>query len=136
MERNYSGVTVAKKLGIGEGSSIVVINKPQHYEEVLGEIAESLIIHTHINKTVGFIHYFAHEKSDLQAVFPKLKEFLLPSGMLWVSWAKKSSGINSDLTENIVMNIGLQHGLVDVKVVSFDETWSALKFVYRLKDRN
>lgn len=136
MEQNFSAVPVHKKLGIEEDSSLVVINKPRNYEEVLGDISKRLTIHTQVNKIVDFIHYFAHEKSDLQAMFPRLKQFLSPDGMLWVSWAKKSSGVATDLSENSVMEIGLHHGLVDVKVVSFDETWSALKFVYRLKDRH
>lgn len=135
MDHNYSTLLVAKKLGIEEGSSLVVINKPKNYEEILGDVSTSLTIHNHVNKTVDFIHYFAHEKSDLQSIFPDLKHFLSPTGMLWVSWAKKSSGVKTDLDENIVMKIGLENGLVDVKVVSFDETWSALKFIYRLKDR-
>ena len=64
-----------------------------------------------------------------------MKQQLAPSGMLWVSWPKKSSGLKSDLDENVVRQIGLKAGLVDVKVCAVSEVWSGLKFVIRLKDR-
>ena len=63
------------------------------------------------------------------------EEALSQSGMLWVSWPKGSSRVPTDLTENVVREIGLRNGLVDVKVCAVDETWSGLKFVFRLKDR-
>jgi hypothetical protein len=71
----------------------------------------------------------------LNEQFPRLKEALSPSGMLWVSWPKASSGVPTDLSENVVREIGLANGLVDVKVCAVDEVWSGLKFVYRIKDR-
>lgn len=135
MDLNYAHVPLAKKLGISENDSLVVINKPTLYEQTLGEISNTLTIHNRVNNLVDFIHYFAHNKSDLIHKFPELKHFLTPSGMLWISWPKKSSHIPSDLDENTIIKIGLENGLVDVKVVSFDETWSALKFIYRLKNR-
>ena len=60
---------------------------------------------------------------------------LAPAGMLWISWPKKSSGVATDLTENLIRDTGLALGLVDVKVCAVDETWSGLRFVYRLSDR-
>ncbi|CAN5175650.1 DUF3052 family protein [soil metagenome] len=135
MDRDYSQVPIAKKLGIQPDSLIIVINKPAQYELVLGDISTSLTISSQVNKPVEFIHSFATEKKDLIEIFPKLKQILTKTGMLWISWPKKSSKKPTDLDENIVMQIGLENGLVDVKVASFDETWSALKFIYRVKDR-
>ena len=66
---------------------------------------------------------------------PKLRAAMNANGMLWVSWPKKAAGVPTDLDENIVREIGLKAGLVDVKVCAVDETWSGLKFVFRLKDR-
>ena len=71
----------------------------------------------------------------LEAEFPKLKAALTSDGMLWISWPKKSSKVATDLKEDIIREIGLTNGLVDVKVAAVDEVWSGLKFVYRLKDR-
>jgi hypothetical protein len=75
-------------------------------------------------------------EKELARDFAKLAGRLNASGMLWIAWPKKSSGVVSDLSENRVQDIGLNAGLVDVKVCAINETWSGLKFVYRLKDRS
>lgn len=82
-----------------------------------------------------FIHIFVKSQNELHASFVMAKSKLSASGMLWVSWPKKTSGVETDLDFNAVQTCGLELGLVDVKVASVDATWSALKFVYRLKDR-
>ncbi len=82
-----------------------------------------------------FVHYFARKRSLLRKHFRMLSRHLAPAGLLWVSWPKRSSGEKTDLDENIVRKIGLQAGLVDVKVCAVDEVWSGLKFVIRLKNR-
>lgn len=84
---------------------------------------------------MDFIHFFTRSRLQLESEFPKLKGMLSRSGMLWISWPKSSSGLETDLSENIVRRAGLDSGLVDVKIVAVDETWSGLKFVFRLKDR-
>lgn len=78
---------------------------------------------------------FAESKSELAKQFRPLAKLLSPAGMLWVSWPKKSSGVKTDLDENVVREIGLAHGLVDVKVCAVTDIWSGLKFVRRVKDR-
>jgi hypothetical protein len=78
---------------------------------------------------------FVKTQAELGKQFPRLCRELAPDGMLWVSWPKKSSGVAGDLTEDEVRRIGLQSGLVDVKVCAVSEVWSGLKFVYRLADR-
>ena len=78
---------------------------------------------------------FTKDKAELKKQFSKLAKQLAPSGMLWVSWPKKSSGVLSDLDENIVRSIGLNAGLVDVKVCAVTDVWSGLKFVIPVKDR-
>jgi hypothetical protein len=84
---------------------------------------------------IDFIHLFAADKKIFEREFKRLKKGLRKDGMLWVSWPKKSSTITTDLDENVIRNFGLANGLVDVKVCAIDETWSGLKFVFRLKDR-
>ncbi len=81
-----------------------------------------------------FIQFFTKSKRELENMFPRLKVKLAQKGMLWISWPEGSSKVESDLNENLVIEIGLKNGLVDVKVAAIDETWSGLKFVYRLKD--
>lgn len=84
---------------------------------------------------IDFIHFFTRAAAELESRFPQLKAALAFDGMLWVSWPKKASKVNSDLDENVVREVGLRNGLVDVKVAAVDEVWSGLKFVYRLEDR-
>jgi hypothetical protein len=81
------------------------------------------------------VQAFATGRAELESAFPVLKLALHEAGALWISWPKRASGVQTDLTENVVREVGLQNGLVDVKVISVDQTWSGLKFVYRLRDR-
>jgi len=85
--------------------------------------------------TLDFAILFVRSASELEKKFPRLRDRLESNGALWVSWPKKASGVESDLSEGIVRTIGLEAGLVDVKVCAVDDTWSGLKFVRRLKDR-
>jgi hypothetical protein len=78
---------------------------------------------------------FAKSRAELEKEFAPLATRVASNGMLWVGWPKKTSGVATDLNENLVRDIGLERGMVDVKVCAIDETWSGLKFVYRLKDR-
>ena len=84
---------------------------------------------------LDFIHFFTRKREDLEEGFPRLKRELSQKGMLWVSWPKGSSRVETDLDENVVREVGLKNGLVDVKICAVDETWSGMKFVYRLRDR-
>jgi hypothetical protein len=102
---------------------------------LLGKLPSETIILKKQTKETDFIHFFTTQKSELEQTFSFLKNLLSKNGMLWISWPKRISGVNSDLGENIVREIGLKHGLVDIKVCAVDETWSALKFVFRIKDR-
>jgi hypothetical protein len=84
---------------------------------------------------LDFIQIFAKDRATLEREFPRLTKSVKPDGMIWVSWPKRSSGLQSDLDESAVRHVGLQGGMVDVKICAIDETWSGLKFVRRLKDR-
>jgi hypothetical protein len=78
---------------------------------------------------------FVRSQAELRKEFPRLARRLAPAGMLWVGWLKKSSGVATDVGENDVRRIGLEAGLVDVKVCAVSEVWSGLKFVIRVEDR-
>jgi hypothetical protein len=84
---------------------------------------------------LDFVQFFTKERAELEAEFPALKQAIASNGSLWISWPKKASKVATDLNENIVREVGLAHGLVDVKVCAVDEIWSGLKFVFRVKDR-
>lgn len=108
---------------------------PTDYAQVIGDLPENVIIVAKVAGTFDFIQLFARNMSELTQHFSQLKSALKQNGMLWVSWPKKSSRVETDLTGDVVREFGLQQGLVDVKICAVDETWSGLKFVYRLIDR-
>lgn len=129
----YSGTPLAKKLGIKEGYKISLYHQPEYYFNLFTDFPENVKV---INKTkVDLIHYFAKEEKQLQKDITKLKDQIEQNGMIWISWPKKSSKVETDITEDVVRNIALKNGLVDIKVCAVDETWSGLKLVIPVKDR-
>ena len=131
----YSKRSLAAKLGIKPNVTICLVNPPEHYEETLGPLPDGVKWVEEPEAANGFIQFFTKSQRELKAEFPRLKAALAADGMLWVSWPKKAAKVETDLDGNIVREVGLTNGLVDVKVCAVDETWSGLKFVYRLKDR-
>jgi len=134
MSAGYSNRTLVQKLGIKPGATLWLVNPPQGYTRTLGLPPEA-VQGDGSGANLDFIHYFAREAAALAAVFPELKQKLAPAGMLWVSWPKGSSALSGHLNREQVRQIGLAHGLVDVKVCAVDEDWSGLKFVFRRADR-
>jgi hypothetical protein len=130
----YSTKTLTEKLGIKEGIRGAILNAPKGYVESLG-LSDDTLIFNELRKELDYVHFFTKSQRDLREWFPKLKAAIAYDGMVWVSWPKGSSKVSTDLNENKVMNIGSDSGLVDVKVIAVDETWSGLKFVYRMIDR-
>jgi len=131
----YSKTPLAKKLGIKEGFIIRLVNAPENYFDLLTDMPENVRITDSTKEKKNLIHFFTKEMSELNKILPKLKREILPDGSIWLSWPKKSSGVQTDVTENLIRNTGLQSGLVDIKICAVDETWSGLKFVIPVKDR-
>jgi hypothetical protein len=132
----YSETPLVKKLGIKPGFKLCIIDSPENYWALLGELPSNVHIRELGAGPFDFIHIFVKDKARLEAWMGALKERMLPSGMIWVSWPKKSSKVATDLNENSVRDIALQSGLVDTKVAAVDDTWSGLKLVIRLRDRS
>jgi hypothetical protein len=130
----YSGTLLAKKLGIKEGFKIALYNQPEYYFQLFTDFpADVKLIN---NKTkVDFIHYFVKEEKQLVKDINKLKNQVEQNGMIWISWPKKSSKVEADITEDVIRKNALKNGLVDIKVCAVDETWSGLKLVIPVKDR-
>jgi len=127
--------SLADKLGIREGQRIAILHQPAGYARLLGKIPEGSIITSNLGEGVDFVQLFEREAAALERDFRVAKEKLSRSGMIWVAWPKASAKTRSELSGGLVREIGLRNGMVDVKVCSVDETWSALKFVFRTKDR-
>jgi hypothetical protein len=131
----YSGTPLPKKLGIKAGFRVCLVEAPPEVRtELSAELAASETVHDG-KAPLDFAMVFTKSKTMLTKEFKRISKLLAPPGMLWVSWPKKSSGVATDLDENIVREIGLAVGLVDVKVCAVTEVWSGLKFVRRVKDR-
>lgn len=132
MTAGYSQTPLAKKLGIKAGFKIKLVNEPAHYCNLLTDLPD-IVAGSRGKK--DFIHFFSTSLAEVNKVLPKLKNEIVPGGMIWVSWPKKASGIVTDVTEDRIRDIGLSCGLVDIKVCAVDEIWSGLKFVIPVKDR-
>jgi hypothetical protein len=130
----YSGTPLPKKLGIKPGLRIRLKNAPS---EVRSELHEALsqCDESERGNSLDFALFFTSSQTELKKHFAPMARLLHPAGMLWISWPKKASGVPTDLDENMVREIGLAAGLVDVKVCAVTDVWSGLKFVRRLKDR-
>ncbi|MEP6568522.1 MAG: DUF3052 domain-containing protein [Acidobacteriota bacterium] len=132
----YSGTPLAKKLGFREGFRAGVLNAPNGFPKELAPLPNAVTICVDsLTKPLDLIILFADSQKTVKAKFSSLAGKLAQNGMLWIAWPKKASGVQTDLSENNIRDIGLNAGLVDVKVCAINEVWSGLKFVYRLKNR-
>ena len=131
----YSGIPLIQKIGIKSGHRVVLRNHPASFVKDLGVFPEGAASSDRLSGKANVVVYFTERLVELRKDFPRLAAALVSDGMLWISWPKKASGRPTDLTEEIVRKVGLECGLVDVKVCAIDETWSGLKFVIRVKDR-
>ena len=136
MPAGYSKRSLVDKLGIKPNSDISIVHAPIGYDLSLGPLPAGVRTQSKPTRNMDFIQAFYADSKALAREFPKLKTGLKPNGMLWISWPKKAAKMITDLTEDMVRNIGLQNGLVDIKVCAVDDVWSGLKFVYRLVDRS
>ena len=129
----YSGTPLWKKLGLEPGKRFFALDAPANLDALLAGAPDL----QRPTRATGFdcVLAFAKSRSALAAIFTKLEPKLPDSGMIWIAWPKKTSGVPTDLTEDVVRRVGLAARLVDVKVCAIDATWSGLKFVRRLRDR-
>jgi hypothetical protein len=131
----YSGTPLPQKLGIKPHTRIAILAAPRGYRVTLGKLPAGVTVLTAARGILPLIQFFTTRRRSLETRFAGLVRALSPDGALWVSWPKKSAGVATDVTEDVVRAVALPGGLVDVKVCAVDETWSALKLVRRLKDR-
>lgn len=131
----YSGAPLLKKLGVKPGFRVALVGAPKNFKEELGALPETAKFTSATTGSLNLILAFVSSEKELKLKFGPLAAKLQKDGMIWVAWPKKSSGVVTDLTFNNVQRIGLDTGLVDVKICAVNDIWSGLKFVYRLKDR-
>jgi hypothetical protein len=131
----YSGTPLAQNLGIKPDSTVVVINEPANYRKWLGRVASHAKFTSCAGANSAFIHFFTQRRSELKKQLSRLRLNIADTGTLWVSWPKKSSGVATDITEDIIRDVALPLGFVDIKVCAVDETWSGLKLMIRRENR-
>jgi hypothetical protein len=127
----YSGTPLAKKLGIKDGSRVLLRHAPPDFPALLAPLPEEVKISTAMRGTFDVIVCFSKSAADLSRSFDGLVTILSPGGGLWIAWPKKASKMATDLTEDVLREIVLPRGLVDNKVCAIDETWSGLRFMRR-----
>lgn len=127
----YSGTPLAKKLGITAGSEVLVLGAPADYESLLEPLPDDVRFKKKPGPTIGLAHVFTTKKTDLSERLTTLRDKLSAETPVWVSWPKKSSGVQSDVTEDVIREVALPLGYVDIKVCAVSETWSGLKLVVR-----
>jgi hypothetical protein len=131
----YSGTPLAQKLGIKPKMRVVLLNAPANYRQLLGEFANDAQFANRVTANSDFVHLFTKRRRELERQLVRLRSKLADSGTLWVSWPKKSAGVPTDITEDVVRAVALPLGFVDIKVCAVDETWSGLKLVIRRSNR-
>ena len=135
MAIGYSGKALAQKLGIKPWARVKTRNAPVNYPQLLGPLPHDALVSARIRKPIDFVHLFAIARAQLIAELKRALTDIEQDGAVWVSWPKKSSGVRTDITEDVIRDVALPMGLVDVKVCAVDETWSGLKLVIRKSNR-
>jgi hypothetical protein len=135
----YSGTPLVKKIGIKPGHRVALVDEPSGFRKKLVDIPATVQFAPADGKakasTLDVVIFFMKNRVSLEKHLPQLKTRIVQNGMIWTAWPKKSSGVETDLNENIIRDSGLAMGLVDIKVCAINEVWSGLKFVIPVKDR-
>jgi hypothetical protein len=131
----YSGTPLAKKLGIREDSRVLLLGAPRGYSSILGPMPNGVRFERRVGDRIDLVQLFVTRREDLAARLRALRKSLRPDAALWISWPKRASGLATTVTEDVVRELALPLGFVDVKVCAVDEVWSGLKLVVRRSER-
>lgn len=131
MPVGYSGTPLPKKLGIAESTQVALIDAPSDYEALLGRLPAGVNLGASLSQRTDLVHVFAIQRDELAVHLAKLRRKLRDDAVVWVSWPKKSSKVATTVTEDVVRELALPLGFVDIKVCAVSEVWSGLKLVVR-----
>jgi hypothetical protein len=131
----YSGTPLPQKLGIKEGFTLCVRGAPKKYTDIVAPLPKGVKMALKVTAAVDLVHIFSKQGAKLDKELAAARKSLRDDAMIWVSWPKKSSGVETDIVEDSVREIAFPLGLVDIKVCAVDETWSGLKLVVRVANR-
>ncbi len=127
----YSGTPLAKKLGIAEGCTVLTIGAPLRFRSLLAPLPAKVAFARSAGPKVDIVHLFTKSAADLARHLTGLRQALRPDAAVWVSWPKKTAKVATDVTENVIRDVALPLGFVDVKVCAVDDVWSGLRLVVR-----
>ena len=131
----YSGTPLPQKLGINPGARIAFIGAPDEFAKALGPLPAGITLSTKVRGPLDVIVFFTDKRAQLDKRIAALQAALEPAGGLWIAWPKKSSGVPTDITEDVLREVALPRGLVDNKVCAIDQIWSGLRLVIRRANR-
>ena len=131
----YSGTALTQKLGIKPGARVALLRAPNGFERALDPLPDGARLRHQARGQHDVVLFFATRLAELERRFDTLARATGYAGGLWIAWPKRTASVATDLREGVVREVGLAHGLVDNKVCAVDDTWSGLRFVYRLADR-
>lgn len=131
----YSGTPLAKKLGLKAGGTLLPVGAPDHYGALIAPLPDGVTIATTLGRDVDIIHLFATTRAQLTSALHDSLGAMNPDAAIWVSWPKKASKVATEITEDVIREVALPLGLVDIKVCAVDDVWSGLKLVVRRENR-
>jgi hypothetical protein len=129
----YSGTPLPRKLGIKPGHRLLLLGAPDGF--ALPDLPEDVSVVKRAQGEADVIVSFHTVRAHLEARLPRLRDHMRPAAGLWIAWPKRASKVDTDITEDVVRELGLANRLVDNKVAAIDATWSGLRLVIRLRDR-
>jgi hypothetical protein len=131
MSAGYSGTPLVQKLGFKPGMKAAILSAPEGFDATLGALPDGVTVTTRLGASKDMVILFVTERAVLAKRLDALRSAIAPDGMVWVAWPKKAAKMDTNITEDVVREVVLPTGLVDVKVCAIDETWSGLKIVIR-----
>jgi hypothetical protein len=127
----YSGTPLAQKLGIKEGSTVAIVDEPKGFRAMLEGLPDAVTFRSHLRGHLDLVVTFFVERRKFEQRLPAVARAMERDGSWWVCWPKKASKVPTDMTEDVVRDVVLPVGLVDVKVAAIDDVWSGLKVMWR-----
>jgi hypothetical protein len=131
----YSGTPLARKLGIRPGARLFLQAAPANYGELIAPAPEGVRTVRRIDAHTDMVHVFAMRRAELGKALHGARRAMRADAVIWISWPKKASRVPTDITEDVIRELALPLGLVDIKVCAVDETWSGLKLMLRRSER-
>lgn len=127
----YSGTPLPRKLGLKPGMDVAWLGAPEHFAGLLGPLPDGVRVKARAARPLDLVVLFTTRRAELRRRLPALRTAIAPDGAVWAAWPKRASGVATDVTEDVVREVALPLGLVDVKVCAIDDTWSGLRLVIR-----